>query len=88
MRPRASSSTCSTSSTRSGWTALPRTDTTIDATEQRRIEYLKLQKQVRAITELVWIGADGRERLKRIAPGDGRGWRRHRSVAASPRSWR
>ena len=46
-----------------GWTAFPRTDTGVDATEQRRIEYLKLLRQAPAITELVWIGADGRERL-------------------------
>jgi signal transduction histidine kinase/putative methionine-R-sulfoxide reductase with GAF domain len=47
-----------------GWTAFPRTDASTDATEQRRIEYLKLLRQVPAITELVWIGADGRERLR------------------------
>jgi signal transduction histidine kinase len=47
-----------------GWTAFPRLDPTGDALEQRRIEYLKLQRQVPAITELVWIGADGRERLR------------------------
>jgi hypothetical protein len=47
-----------------GWTAFPRLDTAGDALEQRRIEYLKLQRQVPAITELVWIGADGRERLR------------------------
>ena len=45
------------------WTAFPRTDNTIDPVEQRRIEYLKLLRQVPAITELVWIGPDGRERL-------------------------
>jgi signal transduction histidine kinase len=47
-----------------GWTAFPRTDTAADANEQRRIEYLKLLKQAPAITELVWIGPDGRERLR------------------------
>ncbi|MCW5661093.1 MAG: GAF domain-containing protein [Burkholderiaceae bacterium] len=47
-----------------GWTAFPRVDTTGDALEQRRIEYLKLQRQVPAITELLWIGPDGRERLR------------------------
>ena len=47
-----------------GWTAFPRLDTAGDPLEQRRIEYLKLQRQVPAITELVWIGADGRERLR------------------------
>ncbi|HET9205717.1 MAG TPA: GAF domain-containing protein, partial [Burkholderiaceae bacterium] len=47
-----------------GWTAFPRVDTAGDALEQRRIEYLKLQRQVPAITELVWIGTDARERLR------------------------
>ncbi|HVQ05552.1 MAG TPA: GAF domain-containing protein, partial [Burkholderiaceae bacterium] len=47
-----------------GWTAFPRLDTAGDALEQRRIEYLKLQRQVPAITELVWIGTDARERLR------------------------
>ncbi|HET7528059.1 MAG TPA: hypothetical protein VFK10_19115, partial [Burkholderiaceae bacterium] len=46
-----------------GWTAFPRTDLATDAIEQRRIDYIKLQRQVYAITELVWIGPDGRERL-------------------------
>ena len=35
-----------------------------DALEERRIEYLKLLRQVPAITELVWIGAEGREQLR------------------------
>jgi hypothetical protein len=47
-----------------GWTAFPRLNTAGDALEQRRIEYLKLQRQVPAITELVWIGTDARERLR------------------------
>jgi signal transduction histidine kinase len=47
-----------------GWTAFPRIDSSGDALEQRRIEYLKLLRQVPAITELVWIGTDGRERLR------------------------
>jgi signal transduction histidine kinase len=46
-----------------GWTAFPRIDTSTDAIEQRRIEYLKLLRQAPAITELMWIGADGHERL-------------------------
>jgi signal transduction histidine kinase/ActR/RegA family two-component response regulator len=45
------------------WTAFPRIDSTTDPVEQQRIEYLKLLRQVPAITELVWIGPDGRERL-------------------------
>jgi signal transduction histidine kinase len=47
-----------------GWTAFPRMDSAVDAVEQRRIDYLKLLRQAPAITELVWIGADGRERLR------------------------
>jgi len=47
-----------------GWTAFPRTDTAGDAIEQRRIEYLKLLRQAPAITELVWVDAEGRERLR------------------------
>jgi signal transduction histidine kinase/putative methionine-R-sulfoxide reductase with GAF domain len=47
-----------------GWTAFPRMDASADPVEQRRIEYIKLLRQAPAITELVWIGADGRERLR------------------------
>jgi signal transduction histidine kinase len=47
-----------------GWTAFPRMDPAADPVEQRRIEYLKLLRQVPAVTELVWIGPDGRERLR------------------------
>ena len=47
-----------------GWTAFPRLDAAGDPVEQRRIEYLKLLRQVPAITELVWIAPDGRERLR------------------------
>ena len=46
-----------------GWTAFAQIDNASDAVEQRRIDYLKLLRQVPAITELVWIGTDGRERL-------------------------
>jgi signal transduction histidine kinase len=47
-----------------GWTAFPRLDPAADAIEHRRIEYIKLLRQVPAVTELVWIGPDGRERLR------------------------
>ncbi|MEO8124400.1 MAG: histidine kinase dimerization/phospho-acceptor domain-containing protein, partial [Burkholderiales bacterium] len=47
-----------------GWAAFPRMDTAGDPVQQRRIDYLKLLRQAPAITELVWIGADGRERLR------------------------
>ena len=46
------------------WTALPRADGDGDALEQRRIEYLKLQRQAPAITEVVWIDPNGREQLR------------------------
>ena len=46
------------------WTALPRADADGDALEQRRIEYLKLQRQAPAITEVVWIDPKGREQLR------------------------
>ncbi len=46
------------------WTAFPLLDPNGDPLEQRRLEYLKLQRQVPAITELQWIGADGRERVR------------------------
>jgi signal transduction histidine kinase len=47
-----------------GWTAFPRMDPAADPVDQRRIEYIKLLRQVPAVTELVWIGTDGRERLR------------------------
>ena len=47
-----------------GWTAFPLIDAASDPVEQRRFEYYKLLRQVPAITELVWVGADGRERLR------------------------
>jgi signal transduction histidine kinase len=47
-----------------GWTAFPRLDAAGDPVEQRRIEYLKLLRQVPAITEVVWIDGDGREKLR------------------------
>jgi signal transduction histidine kinase len=46
------------------WTALPHTDSGGDALEQRRIEYLKLLRQVPAITEVAWIDATGHEQLR------------------------
>ena len=63
-----------------GWTAFIRTDPSIDPIEQRRLDYLKLLKQVPAITELVWITPDGRERIARISPGVEHDRRRHRPV--------
>ena len=47
-----------------GWTALPQVDAGGSPLDQRRFEYLKLLRQVPAITEVAWIDATGRERLK------------------------
>ncbi|MDR6536448.1 ATP-binding protein [Variovorax soli] len=48
-----------------GWTALPRVDVPGgDPREARRIEYLKLLRQVPAITDVAWIDGDGREQLR------------------------
>ena len=49
---------------RVSWTAFPLLDAAGDPLEQRRIDYQKLLRQAPAITELVWIGPDGRERLR------------------------
>jgi len=46
-----------------GWTALPGMDDGKNQIEQRRIEYLKLLRQVPAITEVAWIDAGGHEQL-------------------------
>jgi signal transduction histidine kinase len=46
------------------WTALPHTDSGGDALELQRIEYLKLLRQVPAITEVAWIDATGHEQLR------------------------
>jgi len=46
------------------WTSLPRVDAEGNALEQRRFEYLKLQRQAPAITEVVWIDPQGREQLR------------------------
>ena len=47
-----------------GWTALPQVGADANPLEQRRFEYLKLLRQVPAITEVAWIDARGREQLK------------------------
>ena len=47
-----------------GWTALPQVSAGADPVEQRRFEYLKLLRQVPAITEVAWIEASGHEKLK------------------------
>src|ERR1700675_2573999 len=47
-----------------GWTALLHGAPGGNTTELRRFEYLKLLRQVLAITEVAWIDNDGREQLK------------------------
>ncbi|HEX7383075.1 MAG TPA: GAF domain-containing protein, partial [Burkholderiaceae bacterium] len=47
-----------------GWTALPTLDAVGNPIEGRRIEYLKLLRQVPAITEVAWIDPAGREQLR------------------------
>src|SRR5450759_2256070 len=47
-----------------GWTALTQVGANVNPIEQRRFEYLKLQRQVPAITEVAWIDASGHEQLK------------------------
>ena len=47
-----------------GWTALPTLDAGGNPIEGRRIEYLKLLRQVPAITEVAWIDPAGREQLR------------------------
>jgi len=47
-----------------GWTALPQIGSDVDPLQQRRFEYLKLLRQVPAITEAAWIDAEGREQLR------------------------
>jgi signal transduction histidine kinase len=47
-----------------GWTALPQVGAGGNPIDQRRFEYLKLLRQVPAITEVAWIDATGREQLK------------------------
>ena len=47
-----------------GWTSLPRVAADAFPLAERRFEYLKLLRQVPAITEVTWLDAEGRERLK------------------------
>ena len=47
-----------------GWTVLPQVSARDTPIDQRRLEYLKLLRQVPAITEVAWIDASGHGRLK------------------------
>jgi GAF domain-containing protein len=46
------------------WTTFPRMDSSEDAFEARKIEYIKLQKQAEQVTEVSWIDPAGREQLR------------------------
>lgn len=47
-----------------GWTTLPRAMEGVSLLEQRRIEYLKLLRQIPAVTEVSWIDHTGNEQLR------------------------
>ncbi|MDP1682453.1 MAG: sensor histidine kinase [Burkholderiales bacterium] len=47
-----------------GWTALPQMSLGISALDQRRLDYLKLLRQVPAITEISYLDPSGKERLR------------------------
>lgn len=47
-----------------GWASLPLPTQTIDPIEQRRIECLKLFRQVPAISEVIWLDTAGKEQLR------------------------
>jgi hypothetical protein len=46
------------------WTTFPPMDSSGDAFEARRIEYIKLQKQAEQVTEVAWIDPSGREQQR------------------------
>jgi signal transduction histidine kinase len=54
------------------WTALPPTDGAVDALEARRFEYIKLQRQAPAVTDVTWLDPQGKQRLRvsRVAMDD------------------
>jgi signal transduction histidine kinase len=47
-----------------GWTTQPQLGPAAAQLDQRRVEYLRLQKQVPAITEISYLNAEGRERQR------------------------
>lgn len=47
-----------------GWTALPHVSPSISALDQRRLDYLKLLRQVPAITEISYLDPSGIERMR------------------------
>jgi len=47
-----------------GWTTLPMVDEAKDPMESRRLEYIRLQHQVHAATEVAYLDATGHEQLR------------------------
>ncbi len=47
-----------------GWTALPQVGIGTGQADPRRYEYLKLQRQAAAITEVAWLDRTGKEQLR------------------------
>ena len=47
-----------------GWTALPEIGDAATTLDQRRLEYLKLLRQVPAIAEAVWLDGTGKEQVR------------------------
>jgi len=47
-----------------GWTALPQLSSGTPTLDQRRLDYLKLLRQVPAITEISYLDANGKEKLR------------------------
>ena len=47
-----------------GWVTLSQSGTEKERSQQRRFEYLKLLRQVPAITEVYWLNDEGREKLR------------------------
>jgi hypothetical protein len=62
------------------WTTQPQLGAPSAAMYQRRVDYLRLLRQVLPITEIGHLDAEGRA-AARLAAGDGRGRQRHRLLA-------
>ncbi len=56
-----------------GWVTQPQLASGAAAVEQRRFDFIRLQRQVLAITEVSLLDATGREQLAVLASGHGRG---------------
>jgi hypothetical protein len=76
-----------------GWTTLPLLASGSAALEQRRIDFVRLQRQVQPITDLSYLDAEGKEQLRvsRLAMdvagrGSQRRWRVARPANELPRA--